>query len=338
MLPLVAPSAVIELSFDPIVTIGDISVRMETLGLALTILVGLVVAGLVARRTPVDVARPTDAPGGNPDERNHLRRDDLLYIAVAALPGAVVGGRIGYALLHLDYYTANSSALFDIGSGGLQLSLGVVGGFLTASLVAKFLGAPVGRWMHALVLPLLLLLAGGKAAMVLGGTGQGQLSDASWATAYPGPGPWGSLAPTLPAHPAQAYEALATVLVILVVMWFVALDTFRGRNGGAFLFGLGLWAVARALVAMTWRDPEIVGPLRMDQVISIVIACVSFALLAAVGGVSVRRGRRAADRGEMTLPAGVVDPPTPGAIPGAAPAQAGAGGIEWPDPERRPRI
>lgn len=336
MLPLVAPSAVIELSFDPILTVGGVSVRLETLGVALAILVGLVVAALVARRTPIDVARPTDAPGPEPDELNHLRRDDLLYIAVAALPGAVIGGRLGYALIHLDYYGANMAALLDIGGGGLQLSLGVVGGILTASIVAALLGAPLGRWMHALVLPLLLVLAGGKAAMVLGGTGQGQLSDVSWATSYTGPGPWGSLAPAIPAHPSQAYEALATVVVILVVMWFVALDAFKGRNGGALLFGLGLWAVARALVAITWRDPEVAGPLRMDQVISIVIACVSFALMLSVGTVSVVRGRRARAGG-----GGTADGRSPsGSTTGASvtPKPAGDGGIDWPDPATRPRI
>ena len=40
VLPLVAPSAVIELTFDPIVTVGDLSVRLETLGVALAIFVG----------------------------------------------------------------------------------------------------------------------------------------------------------------------------------------------------------------------------------------------------------------------------------------------------------
>jgi prolipoprotein diacylglyceryltransferase len=325
VLPLVAPRAVIELSFDPIVTVGGVAVRLETLGVALAILVGLGVAALVARGTSIDVAHPAEAPGPEPGGMNHLRRDDLLYIAVAAVPGAVIGGRIGYALIHLDYYGSNAAALLDVGSGGLQLSLGVAGGLLTAAIVAALLGAPLGRWMHAIVLPLLLVLAGGKAAMVLGGTGQGQLSDASWATAYTGPGPWGSLAPALPAHPSQAYEALATVLVILVVMWFVALETFRGRNGGALLFGIGLWAVARALVATTWRDPEVAGPLRMDQVISIVIACVSFALMLSIGSVSVARGRRAGA-------------PETGDATGSDPAPKAGGGIDWPDPATRPRI
>ena len=322
MFPLVAPSAVIELSFDPVVTIGGANVRLETLGVAAAIFLGLVVAALVARRTSVDPSQPPDAPGTEPGDRNHLRGDDLLYIAVAAIPGAVVAGRLGYALIHLDYYGANTAALFEVGAGGFQLSLGVVGGILTASIVASLLGAPLGRWMHALALPLLLALAAGKAAMMLGGTGQGQRSDVSWATVYLGPGPWGSLAPALPAHPSQGYEALATVVVMLVVMWFLAFDAFKGRRGGVLFFGLGLWAVARALVAVTWRDPQVVGPLRMDQVISIVIACVSFALMATMGSVSVVRGRRA-----------------PSGTAGAGSTSAtGPGGVAWPDPESRPRI
>jgi prolipoprotein diacylglyceryltransferase len=330
VLPLVAPSAVIELSFDPIVVVAGVAVRLETIGVAIAILVGLLVAGLVARATPIDPTRPPDAPGPDPDELNHLRRDDLLYIAVAALPGAAVGGRLGYALLHLDYYQSNPGALLEIGSGGLQLSLAVVGGTVTASIVASLLGAPLGRWMHAMVLPLLLALAGGKIAMVLGGTGQGLPTDVSWATAYQGPGPWGSLAPALPAHPSQAYEALATVVVILVVMWFVALDAFKGRNGGALLFGIGLWAVARALVALSWRDPVVVGPLRMDQVISIVVAGVSFALMAAIGLAALVRGRRAGRRLDGTGDAV--------AVPAPARAPAAGGGVDWPDPANRPRI
>ena len=36
--------------------------------------------------------------------RASLRADDLIFIAVGVVPGAVIGGRIGYGLLHLDYY------------------------------------------------------------------------------------------------------------------------------------------------------------------------------------------------------------------------------------------
>jgi prolipoprotein diacylglyceryltransferase len=329
VLPLVAPSAFIELTFDPIVTIGDLSVRLETLGAAIAIFLGLVVAALVGRRTPVDASLPPGAIDVESGERNRLRADDLLYIAVAAVPGAVIGARIGYALVHIDYYGSNLAPLLDTGQGGLQLSLGVVGGILTASVVARLLGAPLGRWLHALAIPLLLVLALGKGAMILGGSGQGQLTDVAWATAYLGPGPWGSLAPQLPANPSQAYEAMATVAVMLVMAVLVALGIFRGRNGGAFFLGLGLWAIARALVAITWRDPQVIGPLRMDQVISIVIAIVSLAFVVLIGGTSTARGRRAAAGEDGDSAAG---------DSAAGDSDGDDGEPAWPDPATRPRI
>jgi prolipoprotein diacylglyceryltransferase len=328
----VAPSAVIALSFDPIALLGDIAVRWETIAVAVIIFAAIVVAGTIARRTPVDPTRPADAPGEEPGTLNRLRNDDLLYIAVSALPGAVIGARLGYWLIHLDYYGGNVLPLLDIGQGGFQLSLGVVGGIITSSMVAGLLGAPLGRWLHALVLPVLLALAGGKLAMALGGSGQGLPSDASFATAYTGLGPWGSLAPAIPSHPSQVYEAIATVFVLLIVMIVLAAGAFRGRNGGAFLLAIGLWAVARGLVATTWRDPEVLGPLRADQVISIAIASVSFVLLILVAVTSrVRTSRRGPDEGGGRQAQGGVARP-------AGASEAGGEGPAWPDPTSRPRI
>jgi prolipoprotein diacylglyceryltransferase len=297
VLPLVHAFPVIQLTFSPIVTIAGIDVRLDTLALAIVILACLVVAARIARRTPVDTTRSPDEPGPEEGDRNHLRADDLLYVAVAAVPGAVIGGRIGYALVHLDYYGANSSALLDITQGSLSLSLAVVGGVLTASIVAGLLGAPVGRWMHALVLPLLLALAGGKLAMALGGSGQGLPWDGDWATAYLGPGPWGSLAPALPSYPSQVYEALATVGVLLVMLCLIAVGLFSRRTGAAFLLGIALWAGARAAVASTWRDPLVLGPLRMEQVVCLAIAGVCLVLMAVFTARDAARQRRGSKAG-----------------------------------------
>jgi phosphatidylglycerol---prolipoprotein diacylglyceryl transferase len=314
-------TAVIELTFAPIVSIGGFEVRLETIALAGVILVALVVATLIAWGTPLDPARPTDSLDED-DEPNHLRADDLLYVAVGALPGAVAGGRIGYVLLHLDYYTANQGAVLDIAQGGFQLSLAVVGGTITAVIVATMLGGSIGRWLHALIVPLLLALAGGKLAMLLGGDGQGTPWDGSWATAYPGPGPWGSLAPQIPSHPAQAYEAVATILVLLLLMMVLAAGGFQRRGGGAFLLGIAMWAGARAAVASTWRDPVVVGELRMDQLLSLGIVAGAMVLLAITVLAAWLGSRRPA--------------PTPAEEP--VRRRGPTGGPEWPDPTSRPRI
>ena len=50
---------------------------------------------------------------------------------------------------------------------------------------------------------------------------------------------------------------------------------FKARDGRAFFVALGLWAVVRFLVAFTWRDAPVLGPIRADQLLSIVVLAFS---------------------------------------------------------------
>ena len=287
--------AMITFQFPATFALAGLTVRWETLLGAVAVLVALLLAAAMARRTPVDLSAPADWPSPDPDDGpNHLRTDDLLYLVVAALPGALLGGRLGYALIHLDYYGANPSALADINMGGLELSMGVVGGTITASIVVMLLGAPLGRWLHALAIPLLVLLGLVKFAMVFGGTGQGAPTDFSLATRYLGPGPWGSLAPEVASWPSQAMEALATVLAGGVAWSFMAVGVFRRRNGAAFFLAVGLWAIARLLVAGTWRDPAVAVTLSAAQLIALGIAIACALLIVGLAAASPNGRKRAA--------------------------------------------
>ena len=259
--------AVISLSFDPVLRLSDTaSVTFETIALGVVVFIGLAVAARIGSQVPTIVPY-VPAPG--------LRVDDLVFIVVGAVPGAIVGGRLGAVLDHIDYYAANPGAIVDPAQGGLTLSLAVPLGILTGGLIARLLGAPVGRWLHAAALPVLFVLAAGKLVSILGGTGQGAPSDLPWATAYDGPGPWGSLAPAIPSHPSQAYEAILVTLAIFGLGAASRLEVVARLDGAAIFVALGLWAVARFVVAFTWRDPGVLGPLRADQVLSIVVLAVA---------------------------------------------------------------
>jgi phosphatidylglycerol---prolipoprotein diacylglyceryl transferase len=266
------PLATIALDFDPIVRLGDNGVRLEILGLTAAVCVALVGAALLAGRTAPDHPR---TPAWALSEDAHLRRDDLLFIVLGIVPGAVVGGRLGYLLLHADYYAASQGAILDAGQGSLELGLAVVAGTLTGIYVARLLEAPVGRWLHVAAVPVLAALTLGKVAMALGGSGQGAPSEATWATAYAGAGPWGSLAPAIPAHPAQLYEAAASGLALVLLVLLLALGAFHARDGSAFFVGLGLWAIGRVAVTFTWRDDAVLGPVRAGGLIALGVLAIA---------------------------------------------------------------
>jgi phosphatidylglycerol---prolipoprotein diacylglyceryl transferase len=253
------PTAVLAFDFDPLLHLGDGVVRWETVAIAVAIFASLVLAGVAALATG-------------------LRVDDLLFVVLGLVPGAVVGGRLGYVLLHPAFFTAVPGRILDPGVGSLELTLGVVGGAVTGSLVALLLDGRPGPWLRVATFPALLLVALGKLAMVLGGTGQGLPTSGEPATAYLGAGPWASLGPAIPSIPSQALEAFATAIVLIVVVLASLVPPLRRADGRLFLLALAGWALGRALVASTWRDPTVMGSLRAEQLIDVAVALGSLAL------------------------------------------------------------
>jgi prolipoprotein diacylglyceryltransferase len=275
------PIAFIAFDFDPLVRIlDDVVVRWQTLALAAVIAACLVAAGAMARRA-------------------RLRDDDLLFIAIGAVPGAVLLGRVGYGLAHLDAFGADPFRLLDPSVGGLDLAAGVVGGVLAGAYVASLLESPIGRWAHVVALPVLVAIGAGKLTMVLGGSGQGLPSDAAWATAFFGPGPWGSLAPALPSNPSQAYEGLATLGYAVILAVAAGLGATGRADGRLLLFAIAGWSFLRAGVSMTWRDPAVLGPLGASGVLAVAVGIGTVAILIGVL-VGARR-----DAGGATEPASV---------------------------------
>ena len=215
------PIAVLTFQFDPSAQLfGDLVVRWGTIALVGAIVAALVLAGVLAR-------------GGG------LRPDDVVFVAIGIVPGAVIGGRLGYLILHADAFGATPDVLLDPSIGGLELGLAVVGGFITGSYVASVLGSPIGRWLHVAMAPTLFVLGTGKLTMVLTGTGQGQPSVGDWATAYLGPGPWGSLLPALPSDPSQAYEGVATLAILTVLTVLLMVGAFGAATARSSSSGSG---------------------------------------------------------------------------------------------------
>jgi phosphatidylglycerol---prolipoprotein diacylglyceryl transferase len=259
--------AVLTFAFDPVIHLGDTaSVRIETIALAFVLFAGMVVFARIAQRTPA-VGPYVPAPG--------LRPDDLIFIVIGAVPGAIIGGRLGYVLAHLDYYGANPNAVIDMAQGGLSLTLAVPLGCLTGAIIARLIGAPVARWLHASAFPLLFVLSLGKLVGLLGASGQGVPSDMPLATAYVGPGPWGSLGPDIPSHPSQLYEAILVAASMGVLAVVSRWEVIARRDGAAFFVATGLWALSRFGVAFTWRDPAVVGPLRAEQVMLLILVALA---------------------------------------------------------------
>ena len=256
--------AVIELDFDPFLRAGDLVVRWQALALVAVIGVALLV-WVRSLRT---------ALGPN------LPFEDAAFVLLAAIPGAVVGGRLVHGLDFLDAYTAQPAAIVDLSRGSLSLVGAVVGGALTSAYVCRLLGGRVGVWADASAVALLLAIGLGKLVMLLGGAGQGAAFGGQLAVAFGGSGPWSSPGAATPAHPAQVYEGLWTLAGVPLAWWLTRLVRGGPREGHGLvlLAAVAWWLLGRAVIALAWRDAAVLGPLGMEGLLT----CAAFLCVVAL--------------------------------------------------------
>ena len=267
-------TAVIELSFEPLLQLGQLVIRWQTIATTVALLVALGLCGWRVSR------------------HGALRMDDLLLILVGIVPGAVVGGRLVHVLAFLDAYLARPMAVVDPRVGSLSLLGAVLGGIGGALYVTRLLRAPARAWADIAALPLLLALGLGKVAQLFGGSGQGAPFDGPWAIAFTGAGPWVSANAELPSHPAQLYEALWLLLPVP----FVALRGYARRlwwrirrrtppdvySGRAFVAVLAWFLAGRVLVGFAWRDAGLIGPFNAEQLLALAALGVTLGLVGRV--------------------------------------------------------
>jgi hypothetical protein len=119
--------------------------------------------------------------------------------------------------------------------------------------------------------------------------------------------------PGLPSVPSQAFEGVATLAILAALALMLIVGLFGRRDGRLFFLGIGLWAVARAAVSTTWRDPVVAGGLNAAGLIAVGIAigcAIAFVVL------TIRRRDPVGDTGAVETPPD----------------------LAWPDPETRPRF
>jgi len=256
MLPAV-PSvlAAIPLDFDPLVHLGELAVRWQTIGITLALLAALGLAALIASRW----------------DAHPVRLSDMVMIVGGVVPGAVVGGRLVHAIVFWDAYASEPIWILDPSVGSLSLLGAVLGGSMTGAYVARLVGAPVPRWTDAAAVPILLAIGLGKFAQLLGGSGQGLPFDGPWAVEFGGAGPWISANPDMPSHPSQVYEGLWALLGIpMVVLWNAGRRAPAGlKDGRLFIGALSWFLIGRVLVGFTWRDDRIAGPFNAEQALAL---------------------------------------------------------------------
>lgn len=205
--------------------------------------------------------------------------DDIIDLVIIAAPLSIIGARLYYVIFNWSEFQGNIKSIINIRTGGLA----IYGGIITAVLVTYFF-SKVNK------IDVLKLLDLGSPYLILaqaiGRWGNFTNQEAFGVNTNL---PWGmtsetiktqldilkasgmNVNPDLPVHPTFLYESLWNLGVFLLLMSFRKYKKLRGEVfcGYVILYGIG-----RAWIEGLRTDSLMLGPLRVSQVLSVILAVV----------------------------------------------------------------
>lgn len=242
----------------PTVHIGPLTLPTAGLILLLSVWVGL-------------------ARGEKTAPRFGLEPDKFYNLALVILVAGIVGARLGYALRNLTAFLASPGSIISLSPQMLSLPDGILIGALAGMIYAQRSKISLRAALDALTPALAMLMIGVHLANLASGAAFGTATRNPWGIQL-----WGEVR-----HPVQIYEALAAVMILLVV-WPRGTDLKGAAPGLRFAVFVALTALARLLLEFFRGDGVLLfGGLRAAQVVAWVI----IALCAATVGALLRQAQ-----------------------------------------------
>jgi phosphatidylglycerol:prolipoprotein diacylglycerol transferase len=254
----------LDIGFDPIIAqLGPFQLGWHAVFTALAVLVGVWLAGRLARRQGISTDLVSD-------------------VAVWAVVGGVIGARLFHVLDHLPFYLANPLLIPAVWEGGIAVYGAFIGGLVAGCIAAWRAKADAWRLLDIAAPAILVGQAIGRFGCLCNGDAWG--ADATGcplclAIRYTHQN---DLLPAqlrgVPTYAYPIYEIAAEVL-LLAGLWIFR-DRLRNRPGLTFLVGTIGYGVIRFGLTFLRQEPIVLIGLQEAQVIALVTGLLAAGLLA----------------------------------------------------------
>lgn len=209
-------------------------------------------------------------------------RDALLDLCFWVLPAGVIGGRAWDVIWTWEDYAKTPLKAFAVWDGGLSIQGSLLLGGLAAVLFARRRGLRVWELLDLLAPAALVGQAIGRIGCFLSGDSWGRpVSEVSWwpkglGFVYAANSPAGQIHGWTPLIPAELMEAGADVVILglLLIAW-----QGRRRPGQVTLWYAIAYSVARFFLEFLRDDSLMLGPIKVAQLISVIVVVVAVPLL-----------------------------------------------------------
>ena len=194
--------------------------------------------------------------------RAGIDEDDFLTIFMMIVVGAVLGARAYYVIFQWPYYAQNPGEIIAIWHGGLAIHGGLIGGVLAIILGCRHY--KISFWQFVDIMAPFVILG-----QAIGRWGNFFNQEAYGYEVDPSVVPWAMWIDGAYRHPTFLYESCWNVLVFLILLWLARQAWVR--RGEIAMSYLMLYSMGRVVIEGFRTDSLMLGPLRMAQVMSLML-------------------------------------------------------------------
>ncbi|WP_347488593.1 prolipoprotein diacylglyceryl transferase [Desulfoscipio sp. XC116] len=252
---------------DPVaIQLGPLSIRWYGVIMAAAFLSGI---GLACNRA----------------RRNNLDPNHILNMVTLIIPASIIGARLYYVLFTWENYRLEPLEALAIWHGGLAIHGGIIGGLLAGLFYVHRYG--ISPWQTADILAPSLILgqAIGRWGNFINQEAHGGPVTEQFISHFPAFIKNQMFIEGQYYHPTFLYESIWNLAVFIILIWRWPHKKAHGEI--AFLY-LILYSAGRFFVESLRTDSLMLGPIRVAQLISIVL------ILAGTAGIYILRKKNPA--------------------------------------------
>lgn len=190
-------------------------------------------------------------------KRVGIDEDDVLNLALIAIPSGLLGARLYYVIFNWSYYSQNVSEILNFRGGGMAIHGALIGGILAGFIYTKIKGIYFFKMADAVMLGIPLAQAIGRWGNYINGEAHGGPTDL----------PWGIMVDGMKVHPTFLYESIWDLGIFIFLWLFRKNKKYEGQLAITYII---LYSIGRFFIEGLRTDSLMIGPLRMAQVISLV--------------------------------------------------------------------
>ena len=190
-------------------------------------------------------------------KRVGIDEDDVINIAIIAIPVGLICARIYYVVFNWSDYAGNFMEMINVRGGGLAIHGGLIGGILAGFLYTKFKKMNFFKTADSVMLGMPLAQAIGRWGNYINGEAHGGPTDL----------PWGIIVDGMKVHPTFLYESVWNLCVFAFLVFTRKKKKYEGQIMVNYIV---LYSLGRFFIEGLRTDSLMFGPLRMAQVISLI--------------------------------------------------------------------